>query len=213
MRFEWKGGGGAGREKKGRESSPSHASSLTKKKRISKTVLNTSLSYFDAAWARAREMRLHPDSTIAIQKEVGAGGLFCLVFGFLVFVWRRETESRQKKKVTHSFLLSPPPPGRASSFPQNQNFAHSSSTSTTASPPRLSSPLPSRPTPRAASRTTWSGSCPRATASSRRPTDPCVLFVSFSLARARALSCVISLSLCLSFSTALEKGKREGCIS
>jgi hypothetical protein len=34
------------------------------------TVLNTSLSYFDAAWARAREIRLHPDTTIAIQKEV-----------------------------------------------------------------------------------------------------------------------------------------------
>jgi hypothetical protein len=34
------------------------------------TLLNTSLSYFDAAWARAREARLHPDTTKAVFKEM-----------------------------------------------------------------------------------------------------------------------------------------------
>lgn len=34
------------------------------------TLLNTSLSYFDAAWARAREARLRPDTTSAVYKEM-----------------------------------------------------------------------------------------------------------------------------------------------
>lgn len=67
--------GEQGEEKEGTgKSSLSQCSSEKKTKNPIKTVLNTSLSYFDAAWARAREMRLHPDSTIAIQKEVRITG-------------------------------------------------------------------------------------------------------------------------------------------
>jgi hypothetical protein len=63
------------RKRKGQGKAHSHNAPLKKKtKNPIKTVLNTSLSYFDAAWARAREMRLHPNSTIAIQKEVRITG-------------------------------------------------------------------------------------------------------------------------------------------
>ena len=65
-----------------------------------RTVLNTSLSYFDAAWARAREIRLHPDTTIAIKKEVK------LLFQFL---FKRREQDRQrlgnKKKNSLHFLF------------------------------------------------------------------------------------------------------------
>lgn len=56
------------REEKKERSCTQKMSIKSKKKH--ETVLNTSLSYFDAAWARAREIRLHPDTTIAIKKEV-----------------------------------------------------------------------------------------------------------------------------------------------
>ena len=60
-----------------------------------RTVLNTSLSYFDAAWARAREIRLHPDTTIAIKKEVK------LLFQFL-FKRREQDRQRLGKKNKNS---------------------------------------------------------------------------------------------------------------
>ena len=104
------------RERQEREREGNERESLTKlvfsrRKKNVTTVLNTSLSYFDAAWARAREIRLHPDSTIAIQKEVSEA----------FFEFQRGDRRQTKKEKTRSrslssfslslslFLLLPPP--------------------------------------------------------------------------------------------------------